>query len=357
MRTPTVSIVMIFLDAARFMREAVESILDQDYRDYELILVDDGSSDSSTQIAKNYAARFPDFVHYTEHEGHANRGMSASRNHGVAISRGRLITFLDSDDIWLPGRLSHFVAMAERFPEAGMVYGPTLYWYSWAKNDPREVDVPDHADFEGALNLPVETLICPPVALRGFLESGGGCLPGIGSLMIRREAFDSVGGFEPGFRGLYEDQVFLSKMTALHPVVALAELLDYYRQHSDSCCHRAIGTGDYHPDGPHPARAVYLRWLHGYLRQVGINDLALARALRTELWPYDSLVGRTFHGARRVSRDALQRYVPHPLRKQARLVTSKATRLGARVGHRLRRTLRWRPASPVLPRDEPPHQS
>lgn len=334
------------------MREAVESILAQDYTDYELILVDDGSSDSSTQIAKDYAARFPDFVLYTEHEGHANLGMSASRNHGVAISRGRYITFLDSDDIWLAGRLSHYVTTAERFPEAGMVYGPTLYWYSWAKDAPDEIAVHGQTDFEGTLNLPFNTPVAPPIALRGFLESRGGCLPGIGSLIIRREAFDAIGGFEAGFRGLYEDQVFLSKMTALQTVVALPELLDYYRQHSDSCCHRAIGTGDYHPDGPHPSRAVYLRWLRAYLRDAGVEDEGLSRALRAELWPYESIAGRAYHGTRRVSKMALQRYVPQGIRKRVRFAKNEAMRIGTRISNRLKRSFKGREAPPVLPQDE-----
>ena len=56
------------------------------------------------------------------------------------MGSGEYVSFLDSDDIWLPGRLEHFVAVARAFPQAGMIYGPTLYWYSWAKD--RGVDPP-----------------------------------------------------------------------------------------------------------------------------------------------------------------------------------------------------------------------
>ena len=77
---PRVSVVTIFLDAARFLEEAIESVLAQTFDDWELILVDDGSSDDSTQIARGYADRWPRRIRYLEHPNHANLGMSASRN-------------------------------------------------------------------------------------------------------------------------------------------------------------------------------------------------------------------------------------------------------------------------------------
>ena len=104
--------------------------------------------------------------------------------------------------------------------------------------------------------------------------------------MIRRDAYESVGGFEPNFRGLYEDQVFLSKMVLWHSVVITDQVLDRYRQHSESCCYRAIETGEYHPVDPNPARLRYLRWLESYCRDQGIDDPAIGRALRRQLGRY-----------------------------------------------------------------------
>ena len=178
--------------------------------------------------------------------------------------------------MWLPERLEHFVGLAEDFPQAGMLYGPTLYWYSWAEERGMEPPVPGQVDFEGHLDMPVHTLIEPPVPLREFLLSGGACLPGICSLLVRRDAYERIGGFEPSFRGLYEDQVFLSKMALWHPVVVTDQVLDRYRQHSQSCCYRAIETGEYHPEDLHPARLRYLRWMLRYSREhrVASSDLA-----------------------------------------------------------------------------------
>src|SRR5713226_10047705 len=93
-----VSVIMIFLDEEKFIREAIESVFPQTYDNWELLLVDDGSTAGSTDIARRYAEQHPGKVRYLDHEGHRNRGMSASRNLGIRHARGDYIAFLDADD-------------------------------------------------------------------------------------------------------------------------------------------------------------------------------------------------------------------------------------------------------------------
>jgi len=132
---------MIFLNAEAFIQEAIQSIFAQTEDRWELLLVDDGSTDRSTVMAQEFAQRHPDKVRYVEHERHQNLGMSASRNLGIANARGNYIAFLDADDVWLPNKLHEQVAALEAHPEAGMVYGPTQYWHSWTnKREDREKD-------------------------------------------------------------------------------------------------------------------------------------------------------------------------------------------------------------------------
>src|SRR5579863_2690258 len=100
-----VSITIPFYNSERFLSEAIESVLSQTYTDWELFLVDDGSTDGSTKIAKGYEARFSDKIHHLEHENHRNRGLTSTRNLGARNSRGKFLAFLDSDDVWLPGKL------------------------------------------------------------------------------------------------------------------------------------------------------------------------------------------------------------------------------------------------------------
>ncbi len=76
---PVVTVVMIFLNGENYIREAIESVINQTFHSWELMLVDDGSTDSSTQIAQSYASRFPGRIVYLEHESHCNRGTNASQ--------------------------------------------------------------------------------------------------------------------------------------------------------------------------------------------------------------------------------------------------------------------------------------
>lgn len=278
---PTVSVVIIFLDpGAGYLGEAIESVRAQRLTDWELLLVDDGSSDDSSALAKAAAAAEPDRIRYLEHPNHENRGMSASRNRGIAAARGRYLAFLDADDTYLPDRLAHHVAILDRRPEIAMVYGPYLYWHSW---EARAVE-PDRVS---ALGLATETVHPPPSILEAFIRSGGHILPGICSLTARREAVAEVGGFEPDFRGCYEDQVFLSKITGRFAVYVTDRCLDRYRQHGHSCTAQAALTGEYRPGLPHPARERFLRWLDDYLARHGLKDRSIERAVARELWAYD----------------------------------------------------------------------
>ncbi|HEX8356723.1 MAG TPA: glycosyltransferase family A protein, partial [Segetibacter sp.] len=102
---PLVSVIVSFLNEERFLEEAIQSVLWQKYSNWELILIDDGSSDSSSDIAKKYAREYPDKIYYLEHENHANKGLSGSRNYGISKSKGDLIAILDADDVWLPDKL------------------------------------------------------------------------------------------------------------------------------------------------------------------------------------------------------------------------------------------------------------
>jgi glycosyltransferase involved in cell wall biosynthesis len=165
-RTPLVSIVTTFLNAERFLQEAIESVLTQTYDDWELLLVDDGSTDRSTQIALRHADQYPEKVRYLEHADHQNRGTSASRNLGIRESQGRYIAFLDADDVWLPNKLAEQVAILEAEPEAAMVYGLSQYWRSWTGH-PEDA----HRDTTPPLGIAPGTLVRPPTLLTRSLEA------------------------------------------------------------------------------------------------------------------------------------------------------------------------------------------
>jgi len=273
-----VSIITIFLNAEDFIQEAIESVLSQSYTNWELILVDDGSSDNSTVIAQQYAQQYPNKVHYLEHENHKNCGMSASRNLGIQHSQGEYIAFLDADDVWLPQNLERYVSLLESNPKAGMVYGDTHYWYSWTGET---ADLgKDFCDRVAQLTGKPNTLFQPPNLLTLFLENGG-AVPCTCSLMVRRQVLQAIGGFESSFRGMYEDQAFYAKVCLHAPVFVTSECWSNYRRHPNSCCSTAS-----HLNQEHYARQFFLEWLEQYLTQQEVDHKRLLKALQRQLRPY-----------------------------------------------------------------------
>jgi len=275
--SPLVSAIINFLNAEQFIEEAIESVLSQTYRGWELLLVDDGSSDGSTTIARRYAQEYPGQVRYLEHPGHANRGKSASRNLGIRQSRGKLIAFLDADDVWMPQKLEQQIAMLAAYPAAAMVYGLDQSWYSWTGR-------PEDAgrDFTHELGVPARTLLEPPTLILLFFLQQIASIPNPSSILVRREIIDKVGGFvddAPGIQNLYEDQAFYAKVCLNAPVVAAEECWDRYRQHPQSSTSVAQEMGQ-----ERSARLFFLNWLAGYLSERGALDRTISRALRLEIW-------------------------------------------------------------------------
>lgn len=272
-RTPNVSVVLIFLNGGEFLREAIESVVRQSYRDWELLLVDDGSTDSSTAIARSYVAADPSRIFYLEHDGHANRGMSASRNLGIARARGAFISFIDADDVWLPHKLERQVQILDTHPEAVLVCGRTEWWYSWT-GKPED----QGRDFLQRYNLPLNTVVQPPAVLDAFLQDEWASLCDI---MVRRSAVDEVGAYEDMFRGMYEDQVFHAKLCSTFPVFVADECWYRYRQHEQACTAQSHRAGLWAP-----ARQMFLTWLQQYLIRTHKKETSTMRIVRRMLFPY-----------------------------------------------------------------------
>lgn len=145
------------------MAEAIESILAQDYRPLEIIAVDDGSTDDSAAVIQ----RFGPPVRYFYQ---ANAGISAARNTGIRHAKATLLSFLDSDDIWLPGKLTNQYAALRESPQTEIVYAHAEQFFS------PEVD----ADFRRKVRLDLQPM---PAYL-------------VSAMLIWREAFERIGWFD-----------------------------------------------------------------------------------------------------------------------------------------------------------------
>jgi glycosyltransferase involved in cell wall biosynthesis len=281
---PLVTVIIPFFNGEQFIREAVDSVFAQTHQSWELILIDDGSTDASTHIAQEYEAAYPDRIRYLEHEAHRNLGQSAARNLGMRHAKGQFFAFLDCDDVWLPMKLERQVAILLAHQEASMVFGAAQYWHAWNREQSSEADrTPD-------LGVPGDALYQPPDLLRFLHPLGDGAAPCPSDLMIRRDLFSATAGFSEEFRGvygMYEDQVFLCKVYVQAAVFVSHETWTRYRIHPNSCMSSVQGAGL-----DTAVRLFFLTYLDAYLTEAGVQDEAIWGLLQQALRPYGRTTSR-----------------------------------------------------------------
>ncbi|MGQ9686405.1 MAG: glycosyltransferase family 2 protein, partial [Thiobacillaceae bacterium] len=197
---PSVSVVIPAYNAAWCVGRAIDSVLAQDYRDFELIVVDDGSTDDTAKVLAAYG----DAIHVI---GKPNGGMSSARNAGIAAARGEFIAFLDADDWWLPGKLARQVALMQSRPELGFTSVAARL------EDP-----------QGKLiNLWTCNHEARPILLTLF-ASNAGIAGGSSALMVRRALLERVGAYDETLGGV-EDADLWMRLAALSDYACLPEPL------------------------------------------------------------------------------------------------------------------------------------
>lgn len=275
---PLISIIIPFYNMESFLAEAVESVLIQDYTNWEMLLVDDGSSDGSTEIAKRYARKHPSQINYLMHEDHRNKGLTASRNLGLHFVLGEYVALLDADDCWLPEKLSTQVKIAAAYPDCALIGGASLYWNSWADAS--------KADIMVKVGCPEDQLIFPPQLSYQLYPLGKGAAPCPCSLLIKTAILKKHKGFEDQFTGIYqmyEDQAFLAKLYLNESCFMSARCLDKYRQRPQSL------VGSIHQSGQYrQVRKFFLEWLRDYLESHQLREEKIRKILTAALAEYEN---------------------------------------------------------------------
>jgi len=272
--TPRISIITCFLDTEPYIRETIESVVEQDYLNWELLLIDDGSGDGSTAIAKDFAVKFPGKIIYLEHEGHINKGASASRNLGIKKSSGSLIAFLDADDVWLPVMLSNLLKLMRQHP-AAMICEASEYWYDW--NDPGRKNeiIPVGAE--------QDRLYQPPELMMTLYPLKNGAAPCICGMLVQKIIADKHGAFDESFSGMYDDQSLLVKFYMHETVYISSSCNNKYRQRPDSLVHSSHQQGAYRQQ-----RKYFLKWLKKYITNNNIKHPGINFLLQQAMEPYTS---------------------------------------------------------------------
>jgi glycosyltransferase involved in cell wall biosynthesis len=268
-----VSVVVPIFNAQPFLDETIPSVLAQSYAHWELLLIDDGSSDDSSEIAQRYQKSDPTRIRCFAHPSRKNEGVCATRNLGIAQSRGEFVAFLDADDLWLPEKLEQQVAILRAHSDVGLLYGRSIYFEEGA--DKTIEHVPALA--------PGEKIYRPPELLKLNYPLGTAGAPCPSSFLARPEALAKVGGFEERFnrRQAFEDQAFLAKIYLNVPVFVSDAIWDKYRCHPISYSYRALRAGEIDR-----ARPNYLQWLSEYLHSMNVDDPEIWQAMARSMWPF-----------------------------------------------------------------------
>ena len=209
---PLFSIIMPLYNKAPYVRKAVESVVGQTFGDWELVVVDDGSTDGSGEVVGNYT---DPRIRLVRQE---NAGVGAARNRGVRESRAQYLCFLDADDWWEPTFLEEMAALIERHPDAG-IYGTGYYIVKNGKKRVAPIGV-EEGFMEGEINycrVYTKTLCMP-------LTSISVCMP--------RAVFDEAGGFPTDIK-LGEDFLLWVRVALRHKVMLLNKPLSNYNQDVD----------------------------------------------------------------------------------------------------------------------------
>lgn len=207
-KTVRVSVIIPAYNCDCYILKAVKSVIDQTYQEWEIIVVDDGSTDNTRQILEPYC----DLIQYVYQE---NQGVAIARNRGCELAKGEFLAFLDSDDFFLPEKLEKQIACFDADPTFDLVQ---TGWLIVGKKDEGIYGV---KPWEEAPKLDLESLV-----LYKSVRSS--------ALMLRREWWERLGGFDPRFR-LTEDLDFVLRLALKggNPIW-LKEILTCYRQHDSN---------------------------------------------------------------------------------------------------------------------------
>ena len=212
------SVVIPLFNRRRTIERAIESVLNQTYELFEIVVVDDGSTDNGSAEV----LRFPDQRVRLVRQN--NAGVSVARNKGIAHSNGEYVAFLDAEDTWEPEYLEHQLKLIQLFP--GMGAYATGYYLKYPEKPPRV------AAMKGVPMDPVGGI------LEDYFKSAG--LAGnplwTGSTCIPRAILSELGGFPEGVR-LHEDHYLWARIASLYPVaVCPTPLATYFKFEEDSAC-------------------------------------------------------------------------------------------------------------------------
>ena len=208
MPSPLISVVIPAYNAQATLLETIESVRRQTFSDFELLVIDDGSTDETLARAKS--VRDPRI----RVSSFANRGLAVSRNRGIDQSLGEFLSFIDADDLWTPDKLERQLGALRRHPEAALAYS----WTAFLDADGRFLFAKEPSHFEGD--------VFGELVRHAFIASGS-------NILVRRDCAVAAGGFDASLEAA-QDWDFCLRIAALRPFALVPSYQILYRIGEDS---------------------------------------------------------------------------------------------------------------------------
>ena len=213
-RIPRVSVILPVHNGEATIAEAVSSVLAQTFADLELIVIDDGSTDSTLQVLSGFTdARVRVF-------SRKQSGPAASRNRGIEHASGDIVAFIDADDVWFPDKLEAQLTALERVPNAAVAY----CWTDYMDAAGNFVCTDSRLTFEGWVH--------DELLVHNFIDSGS-------NIIVRRQSLLEVGCFDESLPAVEDWDLYL-KLSSRHPFVCVPKVLVKYRQSATSLTTRIL---------------------------------------------------------------------------------------------------------------------
>jgi glycosyltransferase involved in cell wall biosynthesis len=246
---PLVSVIIPVFNSARYLEKAVQSVLRQTFRDFELFIVDDGSTDESLKVARRLATCDPSRITVLQHPDHGNHGVAETRNLAVAQARGKYVAFLDSDDYWSSRKLEKQAEFMEAHPEIGLTFTKARIERD---HDGRNF-VPGAEELGNTPPLDRRTALTEIIAVSlNYIFS---------TVMVRTDALRAVGCFPEDLPFQSEDRLMVAKVSADHGIALVPETLCHYLAHGANYSMGAV-KGGIVPAIFFDMRVRMVKWLH-----------------------------------------------------------------------------------------------
>jgi glycosyltransferase involved in cell wall biosynthesis len=285
---PKVSVIIPAFNSLKYLPSTLESVFQQTFSDYEVIIVDDGSTDGTTDWGLNL--EYPN-VQFLFQE---NQGSASARNAGLSKANGEYIAFLDADDIWASSKLAKQVNVLDQFPEVGLVY-------SWVGS------INSAGEIRGKVRRNIaEGNVWEVIALGDIVECGSAPL-------VRRSGFEEVGVFDVSLSYAQVWDMWM-RIASHYPFKVIQEVLIYYRDHPENY------SKNWHRIEPNYQKIIEKNFSNVSPQLIPLKKEAYAHAYLRIAW-------KVFQSEKRFTRD-VKRYIDKSLESSSKILfTSQYFRL------------------------------